>query len=277
MSGLISKWADEEELVNEAKAQDARGKEKRTESTSHTVSIGRDEPLVSKWANADTVSENNEKTGLNKGNKKSRLKQPHKHTVLTPPTSSEELLQESRAESQKSHRKSEGAGKKTYKRNRQHKPHGWDRDGTDAVGKTPSRMSAAGWSLADRLYGSNSGDKDIARFKDAPEVDRSQHTIEANSSDEEERPEMTDAAKSLARRLGITLLKDHSSPDEKPVNKRSSKRRSGRSSRSHPSAESVQENETKLDPKDAKLQEEIREMFNNLTSKNANWADMEDD
>ncbi|CCE82700.1 Piso0_002441 [Millerozyma farinosa CBS 7064] len=113
------------------------------------------------------------------------------------------------------------------------------------------------------------------------DVDEHQSSYHAGSDSDDEKPPMTKAATSLASRLGLLSVDDDSraKPSQNSSSTKEShhSKRRNRPSKKNTKKENKEDNTPSLPKNDEKLNEEIKDLFNNLTDKSANWADLVDE
>lgn len=338
MSGLASKWATEEELVNKAKSQDSGSSKHVAHKQSSTTE--KPKPLTSKWAddssepgNTSTYKDNPKRldvsskysrSGKKNNGKDDRNSRRQTYSSLPSPPSTAE---NDESVSRSSHTSRAGSGNiprgprasNTYANNKQHKHHAnknknfGNAEESDRDKKVP--MSKEGASLAARLdirckatavnsnknkddNGFDSTDEEVTD-EDAEENE----DLEDSEDDREDLPPMTSAGQSLASRLGVVSISD-SKPDpprtkpntnqpqqqqqqqQQPRQNQSTPRPARSSKGTYQTPRQKWEEQAKKEEaekeklqnqRDAKLKEEVRDMFSKLTNSSANWADLEDE
>ena len=334
MSGLASKWATEEELVNKAKIQDNESRKHVTPKSSIPNKNDAPKPLESKWANIPSKPADNsvhknsgnkleDSSNFNRSGRKNRGRNYRKRgneaygSLPSPPSTAEH--DSSPNISNNSH-VSRTSSDNTPRGPRAYQTSGKNRQGKYATNKKIDHaeeseeeqtipMSKAGASFAARLgvpskktenVTANDHDDDFESTDEEvtdEEGDEFEDTTESEEENEEDLPPMTSAGQSLASRLGIVSISDTKA--EPPKLKQNTKQtqlkpmqsndpprqtRSPRGAYQTPKQKREEqarkeqaEKERLQKQKDAKLKEEVRDMFSKLTSSSANWADLEDE
>lgn len=336
MSGLASKWATEEELVNRAKTQDNESRKHVTPKSSIPNKNDTPKPLESKWANVSSEAANtsthkdnrnkfDDSFKYNRSGRKNRGRNDRKHgseaygSLPSPPSTAE--YNNSPNNSNDSHVPRAGSGNTPRgPRAYQNQTPAKDRQGKYVTNKkvdhaeesekeqtTP--MSKAGASFAARLgvpsnktenATSNVPDDDFESTDEEltdEEDDGFEDTTESEDEKEEDLPPITSAGQSLASRLGMVSISNSKSEPPKPKQNvkqtqlkprqandppRQAKSPKGayqtpKQKREEQARKEQAEKERLQKQKDAKLKEEVRDMFSKLTSSSANWADLEDE
>lgn len=336
MSGLASKWATEEELVNKAKIQDSESRKHGIPSQKPTIPKKSDtsKPLESKWANIasepskvttykDNHNKFNDSSKYNRSGRRNRGRNDRKYgndgygTLPSPPSTAENDA--SPNSSNDSHVSRGGSG------NPPRGPRGYKPAGNNKQRKQPTvrkvedeesedertiPMSKAGASLAARLGVASKSSTNSTRNSNEDDFESTDEEVTGDDDDDfediveseddeeqEELPPMTSAGQSLASRLGMVSLsntkpeppkpkqnfkqtqlqsKNSNIPPRQPKSPKGSyqtpkQKREGQARREQEEKERLQKQ------KDAKLKEEVRDMFSKLTSSSANWADLEDE
>lgn len=331
MSGLASKWATEEELVNRAKTQDNESRKHVTpKSTMHNKN-DTPKPLESKWANVSsdpantsTHKDNRNKcddfSKYNRPGKKNNGKNDRKHgneaygSLPSPPSTAEHDTFPNNSNDHHVPRTGSPRGPRAYQtpaKNRQGKYATNKKvDGAEeSEEEQTTPMSKAGASFAARLgvpskktadAKSNDHDDDFESTDEEvtdEEDDGSEDTTESEDGREEDLPPITSAGQSLASRLGMVSISNTKSEPTKPKQNvkqtqmkprqsndpsRQAKSPKGayqtpKQKREEQARKEQAEKERLQKQKDAKLKEEVRDMFSKLTSSSANWADLEDE
>lgn len=277
MTGLASKWATEPTLVKQAEVQDSKiaakvatekpqKSSKASEPKSNTPSH---KPLVSKWADAPpkTSVEESKKTQKNKrpgshdgkGHRNRRNSDSHKH---------EEHNQDS------NRNRDRRRGRNDNRKRPDGKIHEETTSRTDRDEPLPP-MSKAAANFALRL-GVPVQDNNADKYESDGQYETTDEEVDvpAGSYDKGHsapKQPMSKAAASFASRLGT------------PQKETGGSQGSGKKYMSPKQRQEVakkQQEERRLQEqklRDAKLQEEVRDMFSKMTSTSANWADLEDE
>jgi hypothetical protein len=337
MSGLASKWATEEELVNRANTQDNESRKYVTPKSTIPNKNDTPKPLESKWANTSSEPANtathkdnrnrfDDSSKYNRSGKKNRGRNDRNHgneaygSLPSPPSTAERDT--SPNNSNDSHVPRAGSGN-TPRGPRAYQTSAKNRQGKYATNKkvdhaeeseeeksTP--MSKAGASFAARLgvpskkteNATTNGHKDDFESTDEEITDEeddgfedTQDTPESEDEKEEILPPITSAGQSLASRLGMVSISNTKSDPPKPKQNVKQTQLKPRQSNDPPRQtktpkgayqtpkqkreEQVRKEQAEKErlqkQKDAKLKEEVRDMFSKLTSSSANWADLEDE
>lgn len=338
MSGLASKWATEEELVNKAKVQDSESRKHGTPSKKTIIpnKSNTSKPLESKWANIpnepskvsaykDNHNKFDDSFKYNKSGRGNRGRNDRRYgndaygSLPSPPSTAENDA--SPNNSNNSHVSRGGSGNPprgprgymTAVNNNQRK-HPTAKKVEDAEESEEERtvpMSKAGASFAARLGAPsktstngtiNNNDNDFESTDEEvtdDDDDEFEDIVESedDGEEEEELPPMTSAGQSLASRLGMVSISN--TKPEPPKAKQNFKQtqlhpkksnntprqpkspkgayQTPKQKREEQARREQEEKERLQKQKDAKLKEEVRDMFSKLTSSSANWADLEDE
>lgn len=302
MPRLVSKWADEPALVKQTETQQNHAKplsiiggkadpakQPRNDTLSPTKAslFASRKPLVSKWADAPPPGESDEKKKPSKGPKGEELKP--KHTKGRRESFSKRGDESGANKGSKDRKKVRNEGPRHQPRERSD---GQPRKSVDeshnhenGEGDRPP-MTKAARSFAQRLGTPAPAKLDAPkeRKRDFKANNKSKKTTgeaKANSEDEyettegedsdEPKPPMSEAAMSFAARLAIppASTAKSSGPKQKYLSPKQRKE-----------AEKQQQQQQKIQEqklRDAKIKEEVRDMFTKMTSRTTNWADLEDE
>lgn len=246
---LASRWAEEETLVKKAIQQDARAQQKSESPKKPAV-------LPSKWADAEDAPEVKEKLGRRP---QSEARVSHLTEKLAGPGSGkrggiarEKDRREHKDQKDKDHEDKDH--KDNHHKDNHHKDNRGRKD-KDHKGNKDARDSR------DRDRDSRDSHKELhGSRRDGPKNKARAHTGDILH----EKGPVTDAARSLAARIG--------QPGKylTPGQKRDAKLREEREKDAEKTRQAQAE-------KDARLQQEVRDMFEKMSDKSTNWADIEDD
>lgn len=305
MSGLVSRWATDETLVKEAEVQDKKASKHSSPRKSKQVNNQKaasetPKPLVSRWATGNAEEGKAPQTSpVKNGHKKNNVSNRKRH-----PNENENTRDVVRKASNKEDEDEKLApmtnaaksfaarlgdisindtGKKT-----ENLPRGLPK------GPPPKGPRGQSRKQATRLGFSKSNED---AWEDAKEEEPE---IEEVDKDEGPLPPMSKAGQSLASRLGLMNPANSTSkpssvhasnnkkePIPKPVQSDSKyltprqkkiqleKENRAKKEREKQERKKILDEEEK--EKQQKLKQEVSEMFNKLTDKHANWADIEDD
>lgn len=334
MSGLASKWATEEELVNRAKTQDNESRKHVTPKSSIPNQNDTPKPLESKWATTSSEpaytsahKDNRNKFGDssndNRSGRKNRGRNDRKHgneaygSLPSPPSTAEYDASANNANDSHVPRTVSGnppRGPRAYQtstKNRQGK-YATNKKvdhAEESEDEQTTPMSKAGASFAARLgvpskrteNGTRNGHDDDFESTDEKVTDEEddgfEDTTESEDDKEEDLPPISSAGQSLASRLGMVSISNTKSespkakqnvkqaqlkPKQSNDTPRQTKSPKGayqtpKQKREEQAKKEQAEKERLQKQKDAKLKEEVRDMFSKLTSTSANWADLEDE
>ncbi|CCE81769.1 Piso0_002441 [Millerozyma farinosa CBS 7064] len=301
----------------EPKDVNTRSNEQDTK-LSKSITSEKSKPLVSKWATVDDSDQKKDPdvSGGGRSSHMSKKKQPRNRGVRddrqnineqlpSPPSTGDDSQQLSNRFGQFNNDKQ---GKRTSPRkprkDRLRKPSREQSAEESEDEDEPTSMSEAGMSFAARLGLSVSphdnnhrqsfkGPSDIQEIEtnDAhdwsdieqsdQDVDEHQSSYHAGSDSDDEKPPMTEAAKSLAGRLGLLSVEEGSQakPSQNSNTTREShhSKRRNRPPKKNTRKENKEDSTPSLPKNDEKLNEEIKDLFNKLTDKSANWADLVDE
>lgn len=278
MSKLTSRWATEETLVKEALEQDSHAKHTlATHGPAGPGAAPKNAPLVSKWAHAPESP---------------KIKEAG-HRLPSPPLTGDGERHEGRArrregkEGDGNPKDSEGATE--YKERNQQ-------------GRAKEPMSEFAKAFADRLDmdGGERSEKSHRNRKSRHEQKEDRHggekgqqrghdrngranrngnygnghhdKVETDGDILHEKGPMTDAARSLALRIGVSA-KENPTKQEKYISPRQKKELAARIDREKKEHKRLEEDRQKQ----AKLQKEVQEMFDKMSDRSTNWADIEDE
>lgn len=294
MSKLASRWATEETLVKEALEQDSHVKHTKESgsgsgSSENQVSTDNQVPLVSKWASSPSPP----------SSPKHRKNHRTSHKLPSPPLTGESDKHDERPRRRRAEGKDgEGSGSKDTRESRRKEP--------ESKGKEP--MSEFAKAFADRLdmdgHGHNekshrsrrksrNDHEDRHERHDKTEKERSdKHDKHDRSRTEKhvkghleahepkhvdqgdilhEKGPMTDAARSLALRIGAPDKGDKK--QSKYMTPRQKKELAARIEREKKEHKKIEEDKERQ----AQLQKEVQEMFDKMSDKSTSWADIEDE
>lgn len=240
MSGLASKWAVDEELVNEAKIQDSESRKHTSQvRKTPTVTNGKPKPLESKWADdsgepsATTTNKSKKADEIsgytsykkNRGKEDFKSRRKSHGSLPSPPSTAEKdehperRYDNTRNSSGNSPRKSCSSRDNSKKQRGHHVNRSIEEnDGSDEEQTVP--MSKAGASFAARLgvapktsSKTNNNDDDQFETTDEDVTDEDAHAdsddyedVDESEDEEEELPPMSSAGQSLASRLGMASI-----------------------------------------------------------------------
>lgn len=289
MSKLASRWATEETLVKEALEQDSHAKHTLVAHGPAGPAAGpKNAPLVSKWANAPQSPTTN-KAG---------------HRLPSPPLTGDGERHEGRArrrgdkEGHANAKDSEGStehkernqqgrakelmsefakvfadrldmdgGERSEKSHRNRKPR---HEQKEHVGEKQKEDRHGG----EKQKGQERGhDRNNGRANRSGNYGNGHHDkVEPDGDILHEKGPMTDAARSLALRIGMPA-KETPTKQEKYISPRQKKELAARIDREKKEHKRLEEDRQKQ----AKLQKEVQEMFDKMSDKSTNWADIEDE
>lgn len=299
----------------ESEDVDIRGNEQDTK-LSKCITSEKSKPLVSKWATADNPGERNvsDVSGGGRSLLVSKKKQPRSRGVRddrnnvneqlpSPPSTGDSSQQLSNRIGQfNSNKQDKRTLPRKSRKDRLRKPSKEQSAEESENEDHPTSMSQAGMSFAARLglsvylyenhgqsFKEPSDDQTIETSDahgwsdiESSDQDVSEHqSYHAGSDSDNERPPMTEAARSLASRLGL-LSVDEGSDANPSQNSNTTKELHPSRRRNRPSMKNTRKENKKgttpsLPKNDEKLNEEIKDLFNKLTDKSANWADLVDE
>lgn len=299
MSGLVSKWAVQKELIEEANEQDNTVKKTKSATT-----FKKSQPLESKWASPskpDMEAPAQDQQNRTKSNgRKNKYPGSPRGNLLTPPLSADPDIS---THSEKGRRQHENhfrspQGRAKHKSGRRYDSRGSIRDDNKVIEKADLDedqdkipMSDAAKSFASRLGmdgrspRAKTFDKDgfVSTDEEVSDEEPSHEAEEQGVSDEELQP-MTNAAKSLASRLGIVSLDDLANngsekkkPFKVPRERNVSSRASGSRNMNRSESKQTFQKGLKNALKEAKLKQEVQEMLDKLGDSSRSWADLEDE
>lgn len=297
MTGLASKWATEPTLVQQAEAQD---KEKLTNTTTKnqlehsekremTSSAPVRKPLASKWADAAVDSKEDEKKRPPKsprGEERDRRNSRNRRNSDSR-RKDEASGQSLRIKDKRRARKDGSKHPEPRERHERRTTSSEDGKKHPVTNETLPPMSKAASSFALRLGVPNEAPN--GANKSAPPAHKSDDEYETTDEEdgdnvnvESPKQPMSKAGMSFAARLAIPPKANSSTNSNKDVNKgqtkpSTQKYMSPKQRREAEKLEQEQQRRQEQKQRDAKLQEEVRDMFSKMTASAANWADLEDE
>lgn len=317
MCGLVSKWADDKELVDQAQKQDGSSTLPQSNNNDHlkskwhsSITIDKSQPLASKWAAADESPQERVKETHNDQKHRNSHKMDHKMDrklnsfPKKPSHANTHNHQERNRKPREAHEEREGVRsdrghRKTKsgnfeKNSRKIALH--DNDNDNSEEELPP-ITDAGKSFAARLGIASNTNHSVNAKGDHHSHDEERGHNGSKDNDEELAP-MTDAGMSLAQRLGMVTVQDNSKSHNLSRSKSSDKTRkhasskpvalSGRGSYQTPHQKKMEavkkvQHEEDLRKKEeerikeAKLKSEVESMFAKLGDNTRSWADIEDE
>lgn len=256
--GLASRWAVEEDLVKEALKQDSRVKKQSDTPKKATA-------LPSKWADAHHVPQGprksapkstateleakNHKDPARRGRRKSDHRVQHKQNELVDRHSLKEPVKDL----------AQDLGARLDIRENKHKDHPSPKHRDSPRHKEGAKHKE--------------GPKHGIKHKEGPM--HKDDTSDSHLPHEilHEKGPMTDAARSLASRIGTAGAVSAPGEQKKymtPIQKREARLREEREKK----AEKLKKEQ---ELKDARLQQEVRDLFEKMSDKSKSWADIEDE
>ncbi|KAJ9109449.1 hypothetical protein QFC19_002202 [Naganishia cerealis] len=298
MTGLASKWATEPTLVQQAEAQDKKKPTKpatgnpleSSEKHQITSSAPVRKPLISKWADAAVGSKEDERK---ESPKSPRGEERHRRNSKNRRNSETRRKDEVNGQTLRNREKRKGrngGSKHDEPRERQEKHTTSSEESRThpVTNEILPSMSKAAASFALRLGVPNgSGAPNVDNKSTPPDSKSVNDSDEYETTDDSDdnrnvKQPMSKAGMSFAARLAIPPKANNSKNINKDVKKdqarpSTQKYMSPKQRREAEKLEQEQQRRQEQKQRDAKLQEEVRDMFSKMTASTANWADLEDE